>query len=484
MSSAPIRLGQVGLMILLAGQLLLQLDFSIINVGLAAISASLHAGETELELFVAAYGVAFAVCLAMGARLGDNFGRRRMFGLAVLLFCLASLLCGVATSVAFLIVARTLQGIAAALMVPQVLATIHVTLTGRDHARAVALYGAIGGIAFIIGQVLGGFLISADIAGSGWRSIFLINLPICALILFCMWRHVPETRGQGRVPVDWSGMITLALLTLSVLLPTALGPSLHWNWLCLAGFVPILPLTALLWRIERAKEARGAFPILPPSLTRISSMRFGGLIAIIFFTCWSGFMFVLALTLQAGAGLTPLQSGNALIALGGSYFVSAAFVTRRLAGMRREAMLVTGCLIQMTGLALLIVTLEIVWPRPAVINLIPSTILIGFGQALIVNCFYRLGLADVPHEHAGAGSAMLATMQQVSLGLGPAILGAVFAQVLQYDSVYLTAGVTAIAVELGLMAVLLLATLLRLARQRSLSEEDAKIDETLVVVPE
>lgn len=195
-------------------------------------------------------------------------------------------------------------------------------------------------------------------------------------------------------------------------------------------------------------------------------------------------MFVLALTLQAGAGLTPLQSGNALIALGGSYFVSAAFVTRRLAGMRREAMLVTGCLIQMTGLALLIVTLEIVWPRPAVINLIPSTILIGFGQALIVNCFYRLGLADVPHEHAGAGSAMLATMQQVSLGLGPAILGAVFAQVLQYDSVYLTAGVTAIAVELGLMAILLLATLLRLARQRSLSEEDAKIDETLVVAPE
>ena len=484
MSSAPIRLGQFGLLILLAGQLLLQLDFSIINVGLAAISASLHAGETELELFVAAYGVAFAVCLAMGARLGDNFGRRRMFGLAVLLFCLASLLCGVVTSVTFLIVARALQGIAAALMVPQVLATIHVSLTGRDHARAVSLYSAIGGIAFIVGQVLGGFLISANIAGSGWRSIFLINLPVCILILISVWRHVPETRGQGRVPVDWSGMITLALLTLSVLLPTALGPSLHWNWLCLLGFVPILPLVALLWRIQRSKEARGAFPILPPSLTRISSMRFGGLIAILFFTCWSGFMFVFALTLQAGAGLTPLQSGNALIALGGSYFVSAAFVTPRLANIRRELMLAMGCVIQMSGLALLIVTLETVWPRPGVINLIPSTVLIGFGQALIVNSFYRLGLADVPHEHAGAGSAMLATMQQVSLGLGPAILGAVFAQVLQYSSAYLSAGVTAIAVELGLMAILLVATLLRLARQRRRPEEDAEIGDALIVAPE
>lgn len=484
MSSAPIRLGQVGLMILLAGQLLLQLDFSIINVGLAAISASLQAGETELELFVAAYGVAFAVCLAMGARLGDNFGRRRMFGVAVVMFCLASLLCGVATSVAFLIVARALQGLAAALMVPQVLATIHVTLTGRDHARAVALYGAIGGIAFIVGQVLGGFLISANIAGSGWRSIFLINLPICILILVSMWRYVPETRGQGRVPVDWSGMITLALLTLSVLLPTALGPSLHWNWLCLLGFVPVLPLAALLWRIERAKEARGAFPILPPSLTRISSMRFGGLIAIIFFTSWSGFMFVFALTLQAGAGLTPLQSGNSLIALGGSYFISAVFVTRRLAGMRREAMLVTGCVIQMVGLLLLIATLDVVWPHPGVINLIPASVLIGFGQALIVNCFYRLGLADVPHEHAGAGSAMLATMQQVSLGLGPAILGAVFAQVLQYSGHYQAAGMTAIAVEFGLMVILLASALRRLARERAPAGEEVEIDEALIVAPE
>jgi hypothetical protein len=146
-------------------------------------------------------------------------------------------------------------------------------------------------------------------------------------------------------------------------------------------------------------------------------------------------------------------------------------------------MLAMGCVIQMSGLALLIVTLETVWPRPGVINLIPSTVLIGFGQALIVNSFYRLGLADVPHEHAGAGSAMLATMQQVSLGLGPAILGAVFAQVLQYSSAYLSAGVTAIAVELGLMAILLVATLLRLARQRSRPEE-TEIGDALIVAPE
>ena len=482
MSSTQTKLGQFGLVVLLAGQLLLQLDFSIINVGLAAIASSLKAGETELELFVAAYGLSFAICLAMGARLGDNFGRRRMFTFAVVMFGLASLLCGVATSVAFLIAARALQGLAAAFMVPQVLATIHVTLTGRDHARAVALYGAIGGIAFIIGQVLGGFLISANIAQSGWRSIFLINLPVCTMIVLFVRREVPETRGQRRVPIDWSGTITLALLTLSILLPTALGPSLQWNVWCLLGFVPVLPLTALLWRIERDKENRGMFPILPPSLTRISSMRFGGLIAAIFFTSWSGFMFVFALTLQSGAGLTPLQSGNALIVLGAAYFLSAVFVVRRFADVRREVMLVTGCLIQMAGLAMLILTLEFVWPLPNLVNLIPATAMIGFGQALIVNCFYRAGLADVPHEHAGAGSAMLATMQQVSLGLGPAVLGAVFVQTLQYSGLYLTAGVSTIAVELGLMSILLVAAMHRLIRHRGIS---APVEtEALIVAPE
>jgi MFS family permease len=211
-------------------------------------------------------------------------------------------------------------------------------------------------------------------------------------------------------------------------------------------------------------------------------MRFGGLIAILFFTSWSGFMFVFALTLQSGAGLTPLQSGNALIALGAAYFLSAVFVVPRLSDVRREAVLVVGCLIQMTGLGLLIVTLEWVWPKPGLVELIPATALIGFGQALIVNCFYRAGLADVPHQHAGTGSAMLATMQQVSLGLGPAVLGAVFAETLQHSHLYLAAGVNAIILELGLMVILLAAAVHRLRRQRELPFP-AQV-EAMIVVPE
>ncbi len=139
-----------------------------------------------------------------------------------------------------------------------------------------------------------------------------------------------------------------------------------------------------------------------------------------------------------------------------------------------------GCLIQMTGLGLLIVTLEWVWPNPGIVNLIPAFLLIGFGQALIVNCFYRAGLADVPHEHAGTGSAMLATMQQVSLGLGPAVLGVVFAETLQHSHLYLTAGVNAIMLELGLMVILLAAAVHRFLTQRG-RDISAQIEAIIVV---
>lgn len=218
------RLGLAGLCILLAGQLLPMIDFSIVNVALDALAHSLGASETELELIVAVYGVAFAVCLAMGGRLGDNYGRRRLFVLGVALFAVASLLCGLAGSVWLLLVARALQGVGAALVVPQILATLHVSLSGHAHSRALAAYGAIGGLAFVVGQVLGGFLVSADIGGLGWRSVFLINLPICLGILLCSRRWVPETRAEHAARVDAPGTLLLAALILCLLLPLALGP--------------------------------------------------------------------------------------------------------------------------------------------------------------------------------------------------------------------------------------------------------------------
>lgn len=468
--SSAAGLGRAGLIILLAGQLLPMIDFSIVNVGLDAMAQSLHASPTQLELIVAVYGVAFAVCLAMGSRMGDNLGRRRLFLWGVRLFAVASLMCGLANSVWLLLVARTLQGVGAAMIVPQIMATIHVCLRGREHARAMALYGGIGGLAFIIGQVLGGLLISLNIAGYGWRSVFLINIPLCALVLASAHRWVPDTRAQRPVNIDWPGTLLLALTIVCLLFPLALGPVWHWPWPCLALLALSGPLLLQLWRVELRQERRNNFPLLPPALLRLASVRFGLTIAILFFSCWSGFMFVMALTLQAGAQLNAFQSGNAFIALGVAYFISSLLSSTVIEHIGKVRALLLGCLIQIGGLLALMLTMLLVWPQPGILNLIPATLLIGAGQALIVSGFFRIGLADVPVEHAGSGSALLATVQQTSLGLGPILLGTVLVQVLHVSpGDYLHALLAALALELLLMLALLLRTGLALRADRRLA---------------
>jgi MFS family permease len=458
-SNSRPTLSHVGLGVLLAGQLLPQIDFSIVNVALDAIAHSLHASATELELMVAVYGVAFAVCLAMGGRLGDNYGRLRVFKIGVLLFGVASLLCGIASSMWFLLVARGLQGAAAALLVPQILATIHVSLTGHEHSRAIGFYGAIGGLAFIIGQVLGGFLVSADIAGMGWRSVFLVNLPVCAAILACAGRWIPETRRERAVSIDRPGTLLLTIIIACVLLPLSMGPSLHWSWPTVVPLFVAIPMVVLLWKTELRQELRGAFPLLPPTLMRLPSVRFGLLIAFLFFSSWSGFMFVVALTLQAGAGLSPLNSGNAFVAMGVAYFAGSLLSARSVLRFGRSQVLILGCAIQMSGLLALVVTLDRVWPHPGILNLVPATVIIGFGQAFIVGSFFRIGLSDVPADQAGAGSAMLSTVQQASFGLGSALLGVVFAQTLRHYGQYLDAALAGLAAEFCLMSVLLVSAI-------------------------
>jgi MFS family permease len=444
-------LGRFGLAVLLAGQLLPMIDFSIINVALDEIARALGASETELELLVALYGLCFAVGLAMGGRLGDSFGRRRVFRCGILVFGIASLLCGLADSITELLLARALQGVGAALLVPQVLATIHVSLSGAAHSRAIGLYGAIGGLAFIVGQVLGGFLVSSDVAGLGWRSVFLVNLPVCALVLILLKRGVPETKSDHAARVDVPGTVVLALAIVSLLLPLALGPSLRWSWPCVA-------------LLEQAQQRRGAHPLLPPALLRLSSMRFGLLVATLFFSCWGGFMFVLARALQAGAGLSPIQSGNAFVVLGASYFIAAMASSRIVKRLGATRTLLVGCLIQIPGVLGVIATLHGLWPHPSVVSLMPATLFVGAGQALIVSCFYRISLEDVPAREAGAGSAMLTTVMQAAMGLGPALLGSLAAHVGQRSGSHLAAVSAALLLECAIMSALVACIVIRLRR--------------------
>ncbi len=479
MNTSAVSPGRAGLLLLLSGQMLPLIDTSITNVALDAITHTLAASATQLELIVALYGVAFAVCLAMGSKLGDNYGRRRLFMWGVALFGIASLLCGMANSIGALLAARTLQGAGAALIVPQILATLHVTLKGPAHARAISLYGGIGGIAFIVGQMGGGWLVSADIAGLGWRNAFFINVPICLLVLALSRRYVPETRRETPSRIDWQGTLYLALILCCLLFPMALGPELHWplwlqlmlalsrryvpetrretpsriDWqgtlylaliLCCLLFpmalgpelhwplwlqlmlVAVLPLLFAMRQSALRQQQRGDHPLLPPRLLQLTSIRFGMAIALLFFGAWSGFMFCMALTMQEGLGMAPWQSGNSFIALGVAYFISALYAPRLIARYSMGRILLTGLAVQIAGLLLLCATFSRFGVATNALTLVPATALIGYGQALIVNSFYRIGMRDISASDAGAGSAILSTLQQATLGLGPAILGSLF----------------------------------------------------------
>lgn len=426
MNTSVVSPGRAGLILLLTGQMLPLIDTSITNVALDSITHSLHASATELELIVALYGVAFAVCLALGSKLGDSLGRRRLFMWGVAAFGVASLLCGMAGSVEQLLGARVLQGAGAALIVPQILATLHVTLKGSAHAKAISLFGGIGGIAFIVGQMGGGWLVSADIAGLGWRNAFFINVPICLLVLALSRQYVPETRRETPSRIDWQGTVLLAVILCCLLFPMALGPELHWPITLQLALVAVIPL--MLWMRASAmrKQQRGEQPLLPPRLLKLTSIRFGMVIALLFFSAWSGFMFCMALTMQAGLGMAPWQSGNSFIALGVAYFVSAWYAPKLIARYSMGRILMTGLTVQIAGLLLLIATFWRFGQANTALTLAPATILIGYGQALIVNSFYRIGMRDISSCDAGAGSAILSTLQQATLGLGPAILGTLF----------------------------------------------------------
>lgn len=460
MNTSVVSPGRAGLILLLTGQMLPLIDTSITNVALDAITHSLNATATELELIVALYGVAFAVCLALGSKLGDNFGRRRLFMWGVASFGLASLLCGMAGNIEQLLAARIVQGAGAALIVPQILATLHVTLKGTAHAKAISLFGGIGGIAFIVGQMGGGWLVSADIAGLGWRNAFFINVPICLVVLALSRHFVPETRRETPSRIDWTGTVLLAIILCCLLFPMALGPQWHWSWPLKVMLVAIIPLSWLTALNARKKERENAHPLIPPRLLQLRSVRFGILIAMLFFSVWSGFMFCMALTMQTGLGMAPWQSGNSFIALGVTYFISAWFAPRLIARYSTSTILLTGLAIQIAGLLALIATFRVWGMENTALTLAPATGLVGYGQALIVNSFYRIGMRDIQPDDAGAASAILSTLQQAALGLGPAIFGAILLHALQnHHGDYTQAVNVFLMVETAMMVVLALATL-------------------------
>jgi len=441
------ELGRAGLAVVLLAALLPMTDSFIVNVALPTIAGDLRASGAELELVVAGYGLAFTVFLVLGGRLGDACGRRRVLVVGLVGFTAASLWCAAADSGASLVAARVVQGAAAALIPPQVLGTIQAAVAPQRRPRAMSRYAAVAGFAAILGLVLGGVLVTADLWGTSWRLVFLVNLPLGILAVALAVRLVPETRSSQPMGVDARGTALLALVIVLLLVGLNRGPVLGWPWWTVVVLV-LVPFAAVaLWRAEVRVVAQGRVPLLPPSVLTTPEVRRGLLVVAPFLAAWAGYLFALPLTVQNGFGLDPAAAGLAVVPMSAAFLVGS-FAVPRLREKRGDGVLVIGALTQAAGVGWLLGVLAL---GAAVWWLLPGLVLIGLGQALVVGSSQISVLSAVPAEYAGAGGGVLVTTQQGAMAVGVAGLGSV------YTGLTGTGYATAFAAVLGVQLVVAIA---------------------------
>ncbi|MGO4578125.1 MFS transporter [Cupriavidus sp. 2TAF22] len=424
---------RLAMLVMLSGTFMVVMDFFIVNVALPAIRHDLHASAGALQLVVAGYGVANAAGLITGGRLGDMLGRRRMFMLGLALFGLASAACGLAPDARALVAARVAQGLGGALLQPQVLAMLSLAYTGPARARAFAAYGLTLGLAALLGQLLGGALIRADPGGLGWRACFLINVPVAAAALLLAPRVL---RAAPRVPgskPDLRGMALLATALCALVWPLVEGRQQGWPPATLLALALAPPLLALFAWQQRRLQARGGQPLVSPALFATPGFARGLAVTLAFYAGNASFYFVLALYLQDGLGLSPLQGGGAftMLALG---FFGASLAAPRIAARLGRSSIAYGALLLAAGHWLQLANALLPWhahataPVAAMLGLLAVQ---GAGIGMVMAPLASAVLAGMPERHAGVASGVLATVQQVGNSVGVALIGNVFYGVLE-----------------------------------------------------
>ncbi|UBU13508.1 MFS transporter [Nonomuraea gerenzanensis] len=434
--------------VLLVAVFVTTLDFYVANLAVPSIRADLGAGHAAVQLVVAGYGLAYAAGLIVSGRLGDLYGHRLVFAVGLAVFALASAGCGLAGDAGMLVACRVGQGVAAALLAPQVLALLGGLYQGGDRVRAFGWYGSAVGLAGLSGQVVGGVVVAVDVMGLGWRACFLVNVPICLTALALTPRLLPRTppappsggtqapppsvaprSGAMRTPssgaaptpgprtlaarrprdLDLGGAALVTAGLVALVLPLAEGREQGWPgwaWACLA-VAPVL-LGAFVRR-QRRLAAEGRVPLLDLAVFGEKGFVRGLVAAGLLFGTSAGLSFVLALYLQDGLGLAPLAAAAVCTALNAGFFAASLRPGR------------FGAPVLVVGLALVY---HAVGAGPWAVG--AALLVTGAGMGLLMSPLLSSVLSCVRPERSAAAAGVLGTVQEAGGVLGGTVTGAVF----------------------------------------------------------
>lgn len=411
------------LAVLLLGQFMGLLDVYIVNVALADIGVDLNASGATLQLVVGGYTIAYAMLLITGARLGDLYGRRRMYRLGVLVFTATSLVCGFAPNSAVLVVFRFLQGAGAALMVPQIISVIQMRFTGAARAKALSAYGSVLAIGSVAGLVAGGLLVHANLFGATWRPAFLVNVPIGVLLTVLVPRLVPADEPRATRRLDLAGLAVATSAVFLIVLPLVLGHELGWPAWCFVCMAVGLVLAASFVPLERRIAARGGDPLLNLAVLRARGIGAGISTLTCMNTAYGGFLFVFTLHLEAGLGDGALQVGLTYIPFA-AIFGLLGFFWRRLPVRLHHALAPFGlavCAVGYLGIALAMGSggqgSALMWV---------ALIVTGAGFGLAATPVLNQALMRVPLARAADASGILTTTTQLNQVIGVAVFGTIF----------------------------------------------------------
>lgn len=411
--------------VMLTAEIMDLLDGTIVNVAGPSLEQSLGSTSIGLQWVIGGYALSLGGGLILGGRLGDRFGRRRMFLVGLASFTLASLACAMAPTIGFLIALRLVQGFAGALLLPQGLGLMRENLSGRELGTAFGVFGPVFGLGGIIGPILGGALIQANIADLGWRTVFLVNVPIGIAAFIISWRIIPRRDGDRTITVDLVGAAIVAASSVLLVLPLNYGQSEGWplwTWLSIAASIAGFCLFVLQ---QRRVSRRGGVPLVTPSLFRKVAYTVGlGGIAL-FFAGLVGTQLILTFFLQigeqftageAGLGNLPLAIGSAI---GGA--VSGAILVEKLG----RVVLQFGPVVQLAGAALLWIELGAggafsIW------QIVPGLVLSGIGSGAVVAALFSIILGAVDDHEVGTASGVLTAVQSIGAAVGVAVFGSVF----------------------------------------------------------